>query len=444
MQRKWHWPFITVILTSFLLGAIWGVKMIRDRAAEEGRLEADSVLNILAPTGFLPKEMLLEFQKRERIQVILHEESFPSALLRRALKASPGQYDVAIVFHHQVSALRNERRMLSLYDSRVKFPTNIAPDFRKLPDERNLMDTAPLQWGLLGLVGKQKEDTVNSKITALRLGFWPSIMIGGEATDIPTQNFVKGLQGSIEDLRPKKPGLTYFLTADPGQVEQATLTPSAIAVSHGSLAFPPLKDLKLELRPIRSQTSTNMEDGNYLLWILTAVAMSDGDLERSRKLIRFLLDPVQNLKLVQHTKVGATTLRNQPGFERLPEALQSNYFRKFPLNRIRIERDERVQQVDDLLEQSVLGAEIQTKQVAKPTSPSNVSANEQAIAPVPAKVVIPKSAPPVGAAKPLPVKAEQRVQEATASSTTEFEDEAGSTTEIVPITEPSEEPLPAD
>lgn len=432
MQRKWHWPFITVILTSFLLGAIWGVKLIRDRAAEEGRLEADSVLNILAPTGFIPKEILLEFQKRERIQVILHEESFPSALLRRALKAAPGQYDAAIVFHYQVSALRNERRMLSLYDSRVKFPTNIAPDFRKLPDDRNMMDTAPLQWGLLGVARKQKEDTANPKFTALRLGFWPAIMIGGEETNIPTQNFVTGLHGSIEDLRSKKPGLAHFLASDPAEVEKATHAPSAIAISHGSLAFPPLKDLMLELHPIRPQNSTTVENGSYMLWILTAVAMSDGDLERTRKLVRFLLDPVQNLKLVQHTKVGATTLRYQEGFERLPDALQSNYFRKFPLDKIRIERDERVRQADDLLEQSVLGAEIQTKQLTKSPPPPN----EPAIDARPKK-----TAPtPVVVAPPAPAKAEPSAHpEPPTQDSTEVED-----TGSAPVTVPSEEPLPAD
>jgi len=430
MQRKWHWPFVTVILISFLLGAIWGVKMIRDRASEEGRLEADSVLNLLAPTGFLPTEILLEFQKRERIKVILHEESFPSALLRRALKAAPGQYDAAIVFHYQVSALRNERRMQSLYDSRLKFPTNIAPDFRKLPDERNLMDTAPLQWGLLGVARKQKEETANSKITTLRFGFWPAVMIGGEETNVPTQNFVTGLHGSIEDLRLKKTGLAYFLTSDPAEVEKATLAPSALAVSHGSLAFPPLKDLMLELHPIRPQNSTNAENESYMLWILTAVAMSDGDLERTRKLIRFLLDPVQNLKLLKHTKVGATTLRYQEGFDRLPDALQSNYFRKFPLDKIRIERDERVRQADDLLEKSVLGAEIQTKQVIKSTPP-----------PIePAIVAKPKKPAQVVAAPPAPAKPEQSLHsKPPTQESAEVED-----TESAPVTVPSEEPLPAD
>jgi hypothetical protein len=431
MQRKWHWPLVTVILSSFLLGTIWGVKMIRDRAEKEGRLEADSVLNLLAPNGFLPKEMLLEFQRRERIQVILHEELFPSALLRRALKASPGQFDVAIVFHHQVSALRNERRMLSLYDSRVKFPTNIAPDFRKLPDDRNLMDTAPLQWGLMGIVGKQRDETSSPKISAERLGFWPAIMIGGEVSDVTAQSFVAGLQPSIEDLSPKKAGLTYFLSSDASEVERATHAPSAIAISHGSLAFPPLKELNLELRPIRPSNSTDLKNESYMLWILTAVAMADGDLERSRKLIRFFLDPVQNLKLVQHTKAGATTLRYQEGFGRLPDSLQSSYFRRFPLDKIRIERDERVRQVDDLLEQTILGAAIQVKEVSKPT-PHPIEPVKVAKPIIPPPAVV--TQPPVIKPEP-PMASEAKVEES---------NEVDVDTQSAPITEPSEEPLPAD
>lgn len=400
--------------------------MIRDRAAAEGRLEADAVLNVIAPAGFLPKEILLDFQKRERIQVILHEETFPSALLRRALKASPGQYDAAIVFHHQVSALRNERRLISLYDSRVKFPTNIAPDFRKLPDERNLMDTAPLQWGLLGTVAKHNEEPGGKKVAAIRLGFWPAILIGGEATDVPTQNFVTGLQASIADLRPKgsKSGLTYFLNSSPADIELATQAPSVIAVSHGSLVFPPLKDLNLELRPIRTQNSSDSKnDSYYMLWILTAAAIADGNLEGSRKLIRFLIDPVQNLKLVQHSKVGATTLRHHEGFDRLPESLLSSYFRKFPLDKIRIERDERVRQADELIEQSVLGAAIANKPLAI-----------EKIKPAKQK---PPPTPVIKAVKTEDVSANETVLPTSPTKLDQHPFES-------PVTEPSEEPLPAD
>lgn len=454
MQRKWHWPFITVILTSFLLGAVWGVKLIRDRAAEEGRLEADAVLNILAPTGFLPKELLIEFQKRERIQVIVHEESFPSALLRRALKASPGQYDAAIVFHYQVSALRNERRMISLYDSRVKFPTNIAPDFRKLPDDRNLMDTAPLQWGLLGTAGTQKEEVSNAKTTAMRFGFWPSILIGGEATDTPTQNFVTTLQASLEDLRPSEPksGLTYFLNSKLADVELALQPPSSIVVSHGSLAFPPLKEMNLELRPFKSSGQNANLNSSYMLWILTAVAMADGDLERNRKLVRFLLDPVQNLKLVQNAKAGATTLRYQDGFDRLPPALQSSYFRKFPLDKIRIERDERVRQADDLLEQSVLGAAITSKPVAvvetKPSpKPTAKPVAESTPRPITKSVAKPIPNTPSNAIAPQPqvaTPANEPTAPIAKPAETDSPSESESISEESPATEPSEEPLPAD
>lgn len=408
--------------------------MIRDRAAAEGRLESDSTLNILAPSGFLPKELLLEFQKRERVQVVLHEEPFPSALLRRALKASPGQFDAVIVYHYQVSALRNERRLISLYDSRVKFPTNIAPDFRKLPDDRNLMDTAPLQWGLLGLATKATDPVTGARPTVLRFGFWPSTLIGGEASDVPTQNFVTLLRTSIDDLNSKneKRGLTHFLNAASADIESSTTLPSALVVSHSSLVFAPLKDLKLELRPIRTSTSEN-----YMLWILTAAAMADGDLERSRKFVRFLLDPVQNLKLVQHTKAGATTLRSQEGFERLPEALQSTYFRKFPIDKIKIERDERVRQADDLIEQSVLGASIIAKAVTPvPTPPAAkpIAAKPTVAIAKPVKSPAPDSPPPN-----INSKATGETNGETSGDTEEAKEP-----DAEKAKEPSEEPLPAD
>jgi hypothetical protein len=378
MRSKLPWPFIIVIVCSFIFGAAWGWKLLRDRASEEGRLESEARLRVLAPPGILSHEQLVEFQRREKIEVELATEVFPGSLLRRALKSAPGQYDLVLVYHHQVSALRAERKLAALFDTRVKFPTNIAPDFRKLPNDRNLMDTAPLLWGVLGIGSSKALDAQKP-----RVAFWPSFLIGAEDADLTANAFATKIQpmlGGFDHLEAQ-------LKKGPGGFTEAPTTP--VVISHASLAFSPYKEMNLRLEPIKTRDSEA-----YPLWILTAAAVADGDLERARKFVRFLLEPAQNLALVQTARVGATTLREQAGLESLPKNLQASYFRTFSIDKISVERDERVRNADDVLEQMAQGANLKvappsahtraaepapvvTKRKAKPTPPPSRDSEEQ-------------------------------------------------------------------
>lgn len=342
MRSKLPWPFIIVILCSFIFGAAWGWKLLRNRASEEGRLESEARLRVLAPPGILSHELLVEFQRREKIEVELSVETFPGSLLRRALKSAPGQYDLVLAFHHQVSALRAERKLSPLFDNRVKFPTNIAPDFRKLPNDRNLMDTAPLLWGVLGQATSKEFELMKPKAA-----FWPSFLIGledGETTANAFANKIQPILGGFDQVETQ-------LKKGPGGFTEAPKTP--VIVSHASLAFSPFKEMNLRFEPLKVR-----DREYYPLWILTAVGIADGDIERARKFVRFLLEPAQNIALVQTARVGATTLREQPGLEVLPRNLQAAFFRTFSIDKISVERDERVRNADDVLEQMTLGANL--------------------------------------------------------------------------------------
>ena len=343
MRRKFSWPFVALITFSFAIGAFFGLKLLRDRAKAEGRLESEAKLRILAPPGIFSKEILTEFQRREKIEVELSTETFPASLLRRALKSPPGTYDAVLVFHYQVSALRSERKLAGLYDTKVKFPTSIAPDFRKLPNDRNLMDTAPLLWGLLGTATKKEFERGK-----MRVGFWPSLLIGLEDSAVLSNVFAMKMQpalGSFESLEEEmKKGLGGF-----------TVPPSVPAlISHGSLSFSPLKESGLSFEPLHETRAGGREI--YPMWILTLVALNEGDLDRTRRFVKFLLDPAQNTALIQHVRAAASTLRDQNELEVLPKELRPAYLRNFSLDKISLERDERVRGADEVLEQLVLGA----------------------------------------------------------------------------------------
>ena len=408
MRRKLPWPFIIVIFCSFSLGAVWGWKLIRDRAAEEGRLEAEAKLRVLAPPGIFTKEILVDFQRREKIEVELTTETFPASLLRRALKSTPGQYDLVLAYHHQVSALRVERKLLSLYDSRVKFPTTVAPDFRKLPNDRNLMDTAPLLWGIMGRATKKEIES-----TKARTAFWPAFLIGLEELNVTPAAFVSKMHGATTGFA----GVENQMKRGPGGFSDPVDAP--LILSHGSLAFSPLKDLNLQFEPFRTH-----DREFYPMWILTAVALTDGDLERARKFVRFLYEPAQNVALVQASRVGATTLREQEGLETIPKILQAAHFRTIPIDKILLERDERIRLADELLEQTLLGAALKVVKVTETPKPTPTSAEVVAATPRP------KPKP-----KPTPTPADDAAEEMVSS---EPGLEGGTEVPVTAPTEPSE------
>lgn len=396
MRRKLSWPFISLIAFSFVAGATWGVKLIRDRTKEEGRLESEAKLRILAPPGIFSKELLNEFQRREKIEVELSVETFPASLLRRALKSAPGTYDAALVFHYQVSALRGERKLATLYDTRAKFPTTIAPDFRKLPNDRNLMDTAPLLWGLLGQASKKEFEHMK-----LQLAFWPSTLIGLEDSAVQPNAFAMKMQlllGSLDALENHmKKGAGSF-------AESAPTGP--IVVSHGSLSFSPLKESGLIFEPLRVGTHEY-----YPMWILTLAALGDGDLERTRKFVKFLLEPAQNIALVQTTRTAASTLREQSELAVLPKALQASYFRAFSIDKILLERDERIRSADEVLEQMVLGA---GAKIVKSVEPIKTAATIGQATPPPKLAASPKKKN--AGAKPIEASGDEEVSEGSGDS----------------------------
>lgn len=362
MRRKLPWPFVILIICSFGIGAFWGWKVIRDRAAAES-LEAETKLRLLAPPGIFSHELLLEFQRQEKIAVELSVETFPASLLRRALKSAPGQYDAVLLFHHQTSALRAERKLASLYDTRIKFPTTVAPDFRKLPNDRNLMDTAPLLWGLLGVASKKEFETAKMKAM-----FWPSFLIGMDDIGVSPSAFASKMQPSLGDYDAHlKDGLGLF--APPA---------SPVLVSHAMLETAPYKGAGLKFGAIHS-------DGHdyYPLWILTLAGLSEGDLERTRKFVRFLLEPEHNIALIQAARIGATTLREQEKLETLPKSLQASFFRTFPIDQILLERDERLRNADDVLEQMLQGANLKGAKPVETAKPTPRTARVKAPSPPP-------------------------------------------------------------
>jgi spermidine/putrescine-binding protein len=375
-SSRWRWPIFTVIITSFSLGALWGWKIVQDQAIKAGRAEVLSELNLVAPFGLFPQTMLLEFQKKERIRVVLHEERFPASLLRKALKSSPGQFDAAVIFHYQVSELRSERRMNSLFDSRWRFPSSISPDFRKLPDDRNLMDTAPLIWGLLGFAQGKNADEKSSR----KFAFWPGLLIGGEPADLSPSQFVYKILPALSDLN-RSANLMSLISLPKGSEK--------FLVSHATLAHPPFKDMQLDFSGVPVASLSN--DPGFFLWVLTLVAMSDSNLENVRKFTKFLLEPETNFAFIQAARVGGTTLRDEESLKMLPESLRSSYLRRFSLNSIIVERDERLKQTDDLIEQAILGANIAPK-ISQQRSATEKAANEPgALHPVKAEPSIPQS-----------------------------------------------------
>ena len=163
---SWRWPLILVIGASFLFGAVYGIYLVRNREAELGRGPVETKLKIITPPQFIdinsPGFHNFKTRIRRDLGLDLEIEVAESnlQLLLKALRSAPGTYDAGLLFHYQIRPLRHERRLDPLFlipgsssdHQRIglsKQPSIVAPDFRILPEGRDLRTALPLFWGFL-------------------------------------------------------------------------------------------------------------------------------------------------------------------------------------------------------------------------------------------------------------------------------------------------------
>lgn len=163
---QWKWPLILVIGASFLFGSGYGVFLVQKREAELGRGPVETQLKLIAPPQFLdltsPAFHNFKTKLRAEAGIDLQVESAESnlQLLLKALRSAPGTYDAALLFHYQLRPMRHERRIDPLFagpqvsqtqqrTGLARPPTVVAPDFRILPDGRDLRTGLPLFWGFI-------------------------------------------------------------------------------------------------------------------------------------------------------------------------------------------------------------------------------------------------------------------------------------------------------
>lgn len=453
MSRKW--PYIVVILVSFLFGSLWGWRLIQKRNEQEGRFSPENQLKILAPANLISDSLIQEFQQREKIAVQVTSESSPATLLRKLVKSAPGQFDAAFVFHHQIPSLRVERKLTNLFDSRNRFPTVIAPDFRKLPDDRNLMETAPLMWGVIGVATKKQSNTLPSLWEQNRydthraaIGVWPSWATLFLPPEAAPPELARKFQ-SILSLRDQFFGLGA--TANAVNVKELT----QIIISHGQMEEPEFKTKDGEWT-----FGSLSSDGRFPLWILTLVAVSSEtgteNLEPVRKWMRFLMEPAIAKQWILKSHGGATTLKSLEDSD-LPAALKASYLRHFPVHDIKLDRDERVRQADEVLEQTMAGASLAA---SEPLAHTKTHSKPQPIASdsEPNEVAVKEKPKPKKKVKP---PEESQITAEAANNTRDMEGAPSSEpnaepiqtpTQVAPaapisnepVTAPSEEKAPAD
>lgn len=341
---KWRWPLIVVTSTSFALGILFGYQQIKQQKEELGQVEIKNQLKILAPAGLVPIELIKDFARREKIQIVLHEESNPPRLLRRLSKSAPSEFDAAFLFHHQIQMAKVDRKLTNLFDSRFRFPSVISPDFRILPDDRNLMESAPLFWGLIGLATPEKP-TSTDKFT---IGFWPGFAVAATTNEASL----------FETLNPWKLSMDLFINQRDWQVsffrkefDEPMVMPTLL--SHPQfLHFKKTQEQQVNFSPLNS--------GKYALWVLSLAAIQDGQTDVVQRFAKYLFEPEVTSQLLSLIPFAASTLKSIESTSLQPE-LKPSYFRKFSMQEVSVAKDDRVRELDEMIEKTLGGVPLISK-----------------------------------------------------------------------------------
>lgn len=159
--------FVYVMPISFVLGILWGLKLIDGRHAQPR-----DELRVLAYKDSLPEPIFHELFRKTKI--VLKVDWVDSPLQwQKSFLTDENNYDLVFIYHFQLEALISQGLLEKIPPKAVKNAELLSSDFKFIPGVSDAEFAPPVSWGFLGYIFNNRKVTVSelswSKLLSLQL-----------------------------------------------------------------------------------------------------------------------------------------------------------------------------------------------------------------------------------------------------------------------------------
>jgi spermidine/putrescine transport system substrate-binding protein len=323
-----------VVLFSFLWGAWWGFYRV-EKSNPASQLR-DSV-RVLVIKNYLPASFVAEFERENKIKLLITEKESDLDILREALSRNEN-YDLILIRSFIAKSFIIDNILTPLFDDNgnhlLRNLTQISVDFKNIdydPDNKYLI---PITWGLNGfVVNAQKvilrEETLDEIFANKALSVFQSpVELFHLSTKLKPiiKNWVETGQSAelARDLKEFKGVFNRFSNNPAALIENGTLDIGQITNGQVARLIEKNPALRFVLPKDRST-----------LWIYhLAVSRGAVDVENAIFVLNELLEPRWSQKLVALNEQATVldSLNESP----LPNLMKSRYIRQVQLSRVEL------------------------------------------------------------------------------------------------------------
>lgn len=293
-MRSLRAPLILVLISSFVFGSYWGVRIMNRKKAREGLLRAAHVVKVLAPSGLISPNLLAQFQTTnldsDSVQLTFAGQG--DELLAQIAKIQP---DLVFFFSFQRAVVQRAPGGLTDFagDNRGKaLMGKIAADFLDLAKT----DSVSLLWNFFAFVWRKNDPSVPARPT------W--------------DDFVQ-LQSKLSLVN--QAGNAWLPLSGRKVLFEDH---SVVQLGHAEMAYPPFNQGRWQIAVPEGKKGV-------LVQIEVSLLKNAAEPEAAHRLINFLLEAKTGLKWCAHTRYASTS-RAVENSEADPR-LKPSFLRQLPL-----------------------------------------------------------------------------------------------------------------
>ncbi len=119
-------------------------------------IPAEETLSVFIPSGYLPPNLIQEFEKQFHCKTVVDLYEEPESMLAKLQSGGAGLYDVLIPTDYTVPALIKQNLLAPLRHDRVPNIKKLDAKFLHQPFDPENNYTAAFQWGTVGIYARKK------------------------------------------------------------------------------------------------------------------------------------------------------------------------------------------------------------------------------------------------------------------------------------------------